>query len=80
MKKQKNTIKSWIQFFSGLFAIYLFIVVVLPFLSNLPISQAAIETIEEREIDPRALFYTDSEQAVEAGWELNKKVNGGEVK
>ena len=70
---QKTALKSWSQFFLGLLAIYLFIAVVLPFLSNLPMSKTAIETIEERDIDPRALFYTESEHAVEAGREMGEK-------
>lgn len=72
MTQEKPTAKSWFQLFLGLLSIYLFIAIVLPFLSNLPMSREAIEVIEEREIDPRALFYTESEQAVEAGWEMEK--------
>ena len=70
--------KSWLQFLLGLLAIYLFVGVVLPFLSNLPLSRAAIDVIKEREIDPRALFYTESAQAVEAGREMGEKMKNDE--
>ena len=75
MKVQPSSIKAWLQLFLGLAAIYLFVAVVLPFLSRLPLSRAAIEVIEEREIDPRALFDTESGHAVEAGREMQGKVS-----
>lgn len=72
--KPYATLKSWLKLFIGLLVIYLFVGVVLPFLSNLPLSRAAIDVIEEQDIDPRALFYTESEQAVKAGREMNERI------
>lgn len=74
MKTQNPLIRAWLGLFLGLAAIYLVIAVVLPFLSRLPMSRAAIEVIEEQDIDPRALFYTESGHAVEAGRVMERKV------
>lgn len=75
MKTQNPSIQAWLRLFLGLATIYLFIAVVLPALSRLPMSRAAIEVIEQQEIDPRALFYTESGHAVEAGRAMQEKVS-----
>ena len=75
MKTQSSSIKAWFRLLLGLLAIYVFIAAVLPFLSRLPMSRAAIEVIEEQDIDPRALFYTESGHAVEAGRAMQGKMS-----
>lgn len=66
--------KEWLQLLLGFGAIFFFIAVAAPFLSNLPLAREAVENIEEKQIDPRALFYTESPEAVEAGRILNERM------
>ncbi len=57
----------------GIFCIWCFIVVIVPFLTQNEASQQMLNHIEENDIDTRALFYTDSEEAKDAEFLLRSK-------
>ena len=57
----------------GIFCIWCFIVVVVPFLTQNEASQQMLNHIEENDIDTRALFYTDSEETKDAEFLLRSK-------
>lgn len=61
-----STSKKWSQFIIGIAAIALFISVIVPIFSQNETSARMLEYIEEEDIDTRALFYTESEEAVQA--------------
>jgi len=57
----------------GIFCIWCFIVVIVPALTQNKASQQMLNHIEENDIDTRALFYTDSEDAKDAEFLLRSK-------
>ena len=60
----------------GIFFIWCFVAVIVPFLTQNEASQQMLNHIEENDIDTRALFYTDSEDAKDAEFLLrSKKLN-----
>ena len=67
--------KSIYQFLVGLFLIYCFVWQVVPFLTQGETAVQVRQQIEEQNIEAGALFYTESEQAIEAHFffQKNKK-------
>lgn len=57
----------------GIFCIWCFIVIIVPFLTQNEASQQMLNHIEENDIDTRALFYTESEEAKNAEFLLRRK-------
>ena len=62
-----------LRFLFGIFCIWCFIVVIVPALTQNEASQQMLKHIEENDIDTRALFYTDSEEARNAEFLLRSK-------
>ncbi len=59
-------LKKWGQLLLGIACIMLFVIVIVPIFSQNETSARMLEYIEEEDIDTRALFYTESEEAVQA--------------
>ncbi len=52
----------------GVFAIWLFIAVIIPFCTQEKNTQQVLKHIKANDIDTRALFYTESEAAVKVAF------------
>lgn len=63
---------KWFKFLAGFFLIWLFVWQLVPWLNNIS-AYAKMDTfIRERNIDASTLFYTESEEAGEAAFYMNK--------
>ncbi len=69
---KSERMKSWLKFLAGLFFIWLFIWHLVPLLNNIQTYAKMDEFIREREIDAGTLFYTESKEAGEAAFYMNK--------
>lgn len=67
--KMKN---KTLSFLFGLFSIWFLIWVFTPFLLQQSKTEV-LQMIQDKELDSSALFYSDSEEAVEANFEMMKK-------
>jgi len=63
------------SFLLGLVSIWFVIWVLTPFLLA-QIETPVLQMIQEKELDTSALFYSDSEEAVEANYEMLKREEG----
>lgn len=66
-------LKKWGQFLLGIGCIWLFMVVIVPLFTQHKAATEVLDFIEKREIDTRALFYTESEEAVKAEFLMRQK-------
>jgi hypothetical protein len=66
-------LKKWGQFLLGIGGIVLFMAVIVPFFTKNKMTREVLDYAEKREIDTRALFYTDSEAAVKAEFLMRQK-------
>lgn len=64
--------KSWLKLLAGLFLIWLFIWQVAPLLKGIRAVGEMDDFVREQEIDAGALFYTESEEARNAAFYMNK--------
>lgn len=69
-KTDSIQLKQILQFLIGLFCIWMLIWIITPLL--LPQTEV-MEMIQEKEMNTSALFYTDSEEAVEANFEMMRE-------
>ena len=65
--------KKYLQFFIALLSIWLFIFQIAPLFSKIQAYQKIQKTIQEKDIDAGALFYTESPNAGAADFYLKKK-------
>jgi len=63
-------LKNLLGLLAGILAIVFFGSVFLPWVSTWPSVKPLIDYIEETDIDPRGLFYTESEEALETYSEM----------
>ena len=71
MKILQKTINPVFQLLTGIFCIWIVIFVLTPFvLSNT--KSDVIDMAQEKELDAGALFYTESPEAIEAGFLMLK--------
>lgn len=72
-KRKMERLKKWGQLLLGISGIVLFMAVIVPFFTKNKMTKEVLDYAEEREIDTRALFYTDSEAAVKAEFLMRQK-------
>ena len=65
--------KKYVQFIVGIMMIWMSIFVFVPLLNNNEASKRMLDFVEEREIDSGVLFYTESEESVQAEFLLRQK-------
>ena len=65
--------KKYVQLVAGIIMIWMFIFMFVPLLNNNEASQRMLDFVEEREIDSGVLFYTESEESVQAEFLLRQK-------
>lgn len=63
---------KWLKFLAGLFLIWLFIGCLVPWLTQIRSVAKMDDFIREHDIDARTLFYTESEEARDASFYMNK--------
>ena len=64
--------QKWLKFLGGLFLIWLFIWHFVPWLTHIQAVAKMDEFVREHDIDAGTLFYTESEEARDAAFYMNR--------